>query len=316
MLTIFALPKAFQGHIKVIQTNAIHSWTQLRPSCEIILLGNEDGTAETAAEFGARHLPDVERNEYGTPLLSSLFETAQKAASRDLMSYVNADIILTQSFLEAIRRVQKQQFLLIGRRWDLDVAGPIEFSSPDWEKGLLTRLNETGKLHGRSGLDYFVFPRGIYQDIPPFAIGRTAWDNWLIYRARSLNLPVIEATGTITVIHQNHEYARFQTGDQDSTGGEKIGTECIHNRQLLGSPYYSFNTWDATHILAPDGLRPAKSIKYQLWRLFRIPEMHPRLFRIPEMHPRLIPLAGIIRVLRAIAYRSSMIRQLYSKLLK
>ena len=51
MLTIFAVPKPFRGHIGVIQRNAIRSWTLLRPACDIILMGNEEGIAEIAAEF-------------------------------------------------------------------------------------------------------------------------------------------------------------------------------------------------------------------------------------------------------------------------
>jgi hypothetical protein len=306
MLTIFALPKAFQGHTKIIQTNAIYSWTKLRPSCEIILFGNDDGTAEIAAELGLRHVPEVTQNEYGTPLVSSLFNMAQGLARYDIMAYVNSDIILTSDFPEAVRRIQKERFLLIGRRWDMDVEEPLDFESPDWENGLLARLAENGKIHGRSGLDYFVFPRGMYGDIPPFAIGRTAWDNWLIYRARSLGVPVIEVTGAVTIVHQNHDYAKFQTGDKDSARGERKGVEGMRNRQLLGSPYRSFNLWDATHILTSDGLKPARSIRHLFWRLFRIPEMHPDLF----------PLAGIIGGLRAIAYRNMVIRGQYSRLLR
>lgn len=306
MLTIFALPKAFQGHIKVIQNNAIRSWTKLRPSCEIILFGTDEGTAEIADELGIRHVPDVAKNEYGTPLVSSLFSTAQKVAGNDLVSYVNADIILTQSFMEAVRRIQKQRFLLIGRRWDLDVDEPLDFSSPDWEKKLLARLAESGKLHGYSGLDYSVFPRGLYRDIPPFALGRTAWDNWLVYRARSLKMLVIDATGAITIIHQNHEYARFQGVNEGSAKGERKGLEGRRNRELLGGPFYAFHIWDATHILAPDGLKPARSIKHQLWRLYRL----------PELHPHLIPLVQIIRVLRTVLLKTAALRRKWRGKLK
>src|SRR5215510_12506337 len=65
MLTIFATPKPFRSHIAVIQRNAIRSWTLLRPACEIILMGNDEGTAEIAAEFGLRYVPDIARNTFG-----------------------------------------------------------------------------------------------------------------------------------------------------------------------------------------------------------------------------------------------------------
>ncbi len=67
MLTLFAIPKAFRGHINTIQRNAIKSWTLLNPKPEIILLGDDEGTAEVAQEFGLIHIPEVDRNEYGTP---------------------------------------------------------------------------------------------------------------------------------------------------------------------------------------------------------------------------------------------------------
>ncbi len=101
MLTIFTVPKPFRGHIGVIQTNAIQSWVLLRPECETILFGNEEGTAEVASMFGIRHFPDIERNEYGTPLVSSVFGIAQDIASHQLLCYVNADIMLTSDFLVA-----------------------------------------------------------------------------------------------------------------------------------------------------------------------------------------------------------------------
>jgi len=37
-LTIFAIPKAFRGHIGVIQRNAIETWTRMRPAPQVLLL--------------------------------------------------------------------------------------------------------------------------------------------------------------------------------------------------------------------------------------------------------------------------------------
>jgi hypothetical protein len=89
---LFAIPKAFAGHVGIIQRNAIKSWTLLRPQCEIILFGNDDGTEAVAGEFGVRHVPEVARNEFCTPLLNDMFETAQRLASHKLLCFVNAHI--------------------------------------------------------------------------------------------------------------------------------------------------------------------------------------------------------------------------------
>ena len=60
MLTLFAIPKAFRGEFNQIQRNAITSCTLLEPKPEIILLGDDEGTAEVAKEFGVRHVLGVE----------------------------------------------------------------------------------------------------------------------------------------------------------------------------------------------------------------------------------------------------------------
>src|ERR1700686_3381548 len=101
MFTLFAIPKHFRGHFATIQRNAILSWTRLAPRPEILLFGNEEGTAEIAHELGLRHFPEVARNEFGTPLLGDLFRKAEQQASSPLLGYVNADIILTNDFISA-----------------------------------------------------------------------------------------------------------------------------------------------------------------------------------------------------------------------
>ena len=41
MLTIFSCPKPFRGHFGMIQRNAIRSWTLLKPTPDVILIGDE-----------------------------------------------------------------------------------------------------------------------------------------------------------------------------------------------------------------------------------------------------------------------------------
>ena len=59
MLTIFALPKAFHGHFGVIERNAITSWTRLQPKPEIILFGDDEGTANIADKLGLQHVLNI-----------------------------------------------------------------------------------------------------------------------------------------------------------------------------------------------------------------------------------------------------------------
>jgi len=205
MLTIFTVPKPFVGHIKIIQRNAIQSWLKLSINCEIILFGDEIGVAQIAKEFNIRHISKISLNKFGTPLINEVFLKAQKVAQYQRLVYINADIILMSDFIQAVQYIDNPLFIMAGRRWDIEVKEEINFNEIDWENKLHSRIVKDGKFHGFSGIDYFVFPRGLLINLPPFAVGRPGWDNWLIYHAHSINVPVIDASDVITVIHQNHK---------------------------------------------------------------------------------------------------------------
>lgn len=245
MLTIFSIPKPFQGHIGVIQRNAIQSWTRLHPDCEIILCGDDDGVREAAGKFRTRHIPDVARNEFGTPLLNSAFEKVEREASHLLLCYVNADIILRKDFLAAVQSIPFGKFLMVGQRWDVDLKEAIDFADDGWDGPLEQLRTRQGILHPPTGIDYFVFPRGVLGSLPPFAVGRPGWDNWFIYRARSLGIPVVDATRVTTVIHQNHDYTHVK----EAIDNTAEGPEAEENRKLVGGWQHVFYTRDATHLL-------------------------------------------------------------------
>ena len=271
MLTCFSTPKAFRGHTGIIQRNAIRSWTLMRPPPEIILFGDDEGTAEVAKSFGVCHVPQVVRNEYGTPLLNDLFEQAQSAAAYDVLCYVNADVILMGDFFRAVDQVVrwKSLFLLVGQRWDIDLKESLDFPV-GWESDLRARLGGQGVLHPSTGMDYFVFPRGMWGAIPPFAIGRTAWDNWLVYRARARRVPVVDATDALTVVHQAHDYSHVPP----KAGNVLAGPEAKRNLNLAGGWKHIFTLDDATHMLGMGGPRLAISLKHLQRRLITVPTLY------------------------------------------
>lgn len=273
MLTIFSVPKPFREHIGIIQRNAIHSWSHLRPGCEIILCGNEPGTEEVAAEFKAKYIPNIVRNEYGTPLVNSVFDQVGQMASHRLMCYVNADIILLSDFIEAVKRIRFRRFLMLGQRWDIDLTKLWNFEQPNWEKQLRSYVAGHGTLHPPAGSDYFVFPRdrAVIQ-FPPFAIGRPAWDNWFIYKVRKLGIPVVDVTRVATVIHQNHDYSHVRNQRDEFWEGP----EAERNRELIGGQDYIFTLLDATHVMTSKALLPALGHEYMRRRWQALPILVPR----------------------------------------
>jgi hypothetical protein len=254
MITFFSTPKPFRGHIGIIQRNAIQSWKLAHPDAEVILFGNEEGAAEAAREFGARHEPEVDRNSLGTPLLSSLFDRADRLARHDRLCFINADILLTGDFLAASSRLAKlhERSLMVGRRCDVDIAGPLDFLQPDWADRLRSMARERGKLRPPQWIDFFVFPRGLLaRQVPPFAVGRPGYDNWLLWKVRSMGVPVVDATQVVLAIHQNHDYAHHPGGQK----GLWQDVEAQQNYALLGKGHFA-TIDNATHRLTPNGLRP------------------------------------------------------------
>jgi hypothetical protein len=213
-LTIFTAPKPFKdAHIATIQRNAIQSWRHLGPEVEVLLVGDEEGMAEVAAEYGLRQLGEVRRSEGGTPLVSSIFALARQESQALLLAYINADILLLPDFVEAARQVKRQveRFLVIGQRWDLDVRTLLDYS-PGWDERLREDVQRRGRLHMPAGSDYFIFPQDLFAEIPDFTIGRAGWDNWMIFQARQQGWPVIDATPSIMAIHQDHDYRHLPGG--------------------------------------------------------------------------------------------------------
>ena len=274
LITLFSAPKPFtHPHIATIQRNAIRSWTMLGKAVEVVLLGDEEGMAEAARELGVRHIANVKRNELGTPLISSLFDTARSLNQSPLLAYVNADILLLPDFLTAARAMLSQapEFLMVGQRWDMEITHLLEF-----EEGWSSRLREeclaTGRLHKPMGSDYFVYPRACFEQIPDFAIGRAGWDNWMVYEARHRGWKTVDATGDVMIIHQAHDYSHLPNGQPHYRL-----PETGENVRLAGGKRHIFLLSEANWEMK-DGQVKRKPITWKrFWREVEIfPAVHTR----------------------------------------
>jgi hypothetical protein len=189
-----------------------------------------------------------------------------------VLGYVNTDIVLMADFMGAARRIDavRRPFLLVGQRWDVEVQEPIDFDDL-WEQRLRLRVASEGKLHAITGIDFFVYRRGLWGDVPPFAVGRTIWDRWLVDRARRRGALLIDGTPAITAVHQNHHYA-----SPEGKRGIWTGPEAQKNEDLAGGRGPFFDLIDATHRMTSRGLssnilRPPIRRRLEVWR-----ELNPR----------------------------------------
>jgi hypothetical protein len=283
MLTIFTIPKPFSGHVGLIQRNAIRSWLALDPPCEIILLGDEEGTARAASEFRVRHIPDIACTELGTPLLSDAFRQAEDAAEFSRLCYVNADVMLPAAFTETVNQIPFPAFLVVGQR--LNIGADVELDLRDRERAPLLEADIRERADSLSiwGSDYFVFTRGALGHLLPFAVGRPGWDNWVIFRARQLGLPVVDASPRVLVFHQNHDYRHVPK----ATGAAYEGPEADMNRQLVDCSFaLDFTPGSATWRLNSAGLARHRWWAHGLGPLLReTAALHPwtRPILVPSM---------------------------------
>tara|TARA_R110000787_G_scaffold57667_1_gene131541 strand:+ start:5308 stop:6750 length:1443 start_codon:yes stop_codon:yes gene_type:complete len=261
---IFSTLKPGTGLAGIQQTNAVGSWIKL--GLEVALFGSESGTATLAQKVGAHHFASVRTNEYGTPLLSDMFEQARDRFDQcDVFIYCNGDIILTPAFVQSAAKAAQEhkQFQMIGRRWNLDLAEFVDYTSDAWLGEIESAVRESAILGGIGALDYFVFSHAAFPDMPDMAVGRAGWDNWMVGQALERGIPLLNASFAAPVIHQNHEYGHLQGGRWRVFSGP----EALSNRRLRKGTKAG-NCADATlwpavgerpliSVVFPEGCQPA-----------------------------------------------------------
>jgi hypothetical protein len=269
-LTILAVPKAFSGHIGVIQRNAISTWTVLNPRPDIRLYGTEIGMAETAASLGVRHEMEIARNEFGTPMLDDLLRRARSFAQTPLLCYVNSDIILLQEFLDAVTAIDKEfpEFLAVAHRLNIDLDEPLDFAREGMER-LRREIMPKGAPGHSTAIDLFVFPPSAFTNVPALTLGRAWFDQWLIKDALARSIPVVDITRVARAIHQNHEYLHIAGGQTGAYWGE----EARRNLAIYGGIPHTHTLLDVSHELLADGTirrvhfrRPRAKIKEWFWK--------------------------------------------------
>ncbi len=274
MITFFCSAKPFRGQTAIQQRNAINSWLRLGPKIEVMLFGTDEGVAEICEEYQLGSVPDVACTEFGTPLLSDMYAKAQKYCKFSLLCYINADIILLEDFAVVTEILAKRQtpFVMTGRRIDVDFCQELDFEK-NWRAEVRAAVAERGVPGAPVCLDYFLFRRGAIPSMPCFAIGRPAWDNWLIMDVRRRGVDLIDASRIVTPIHQNHGYSHVPL----AKGVAWEGPEADRNRNLALTDAPAFqprlhSIYSASSVLTPWGVLPAYGPRHIFWRIYVVLE--------------------------------------------
>ena len=278
MITFFTSLKPFRGTTAIQQGNALRNWRRIIPESEIIVFGAVEGGEDVIAEIEATYRPDIACNEFGTPLISAMFAEAQRIGRHSMLCYINGDILLLPDFAVAIARLAKwKTFVAVGQCWDLDCAAPIDFTAASWSGNLRATVLTHGRQRGAAAMDMFTFRRGAIGALPAFAIGRPAWDNYLIKQLLRSRIPIVDLSRVIVPIHQKHDYAHVAQRRNNSWEGP----EGDRNRKLADAAFSRFNpqyyTIDVAQWIMLDRVTvPAVSFRRLWWRFLAVVPDHVR----------------------------------------
>lgn len=232
MLTIFTTCRPFEGKFAIHQQNALTSWSLLEPKPEIILFGVEPGSEETAREIGLRYAPYVTCDKFGLPRLDLMFDRAQLLANNNTLAWINADIILVEGFMEAVRRCARHnngQFLMVCRRYNIDLDVPLDFNR-GWRATVQRAVCDSDGLYSPCSSDLFAFNRPLWK-MPPFRVGRPRWDNWMMWKACERGVPVVDVSEIVTAAHPLHGFG--ENGATENYKAFHKGASSARNKELI-----------------------------------------------------------------------------------
>jgi hypothetical protein len=104
-----------------------------------------------------------------------------------LVCFLNTDLLILQPLWDVVIQANTtfgstNELFISGGRTNLK-SHPDTFNGFDkLVKSALKKANL--KIHS-DAIDFFAFSRGLLPEIPPFLIGRMAWDQWLLGKAVS-----------------------------------------------------------------------------------------------------------------------------------
>lgn len=174
----------------------------------------------------------------------------------EVFIYANADVLFDKKQVHALYN-------------SLCGAWPHELSGDFLVTGQRVDILENGarRLHRPSGMDYFIFRRGMFHDLPKTIMGRAYCDSALVAYCLRRDIPVIDASYALRVEHQFHDYGHVAGGRRTVC----LGDDAMANKRNNGLRDFGPNVLDATHTLLPDGrIVPNIRRRPQCWGIWNL----------------------------------------------
>lgn len=191
-----------------IQNNTLHNWASLRPAVLPVLFTAPNDTREWQEMSSGLGwiVESAPRTRSGVPILKDMFKFVSRKHPSPFLGFANADnlfgtsLIHTLSELNSLSPIHKRVSLITGRRRNVP-ENLLEGYTPQYVEILASNLS----LYSKRAQDYFITSHRAgfcWGGVPDFVVGRIGYDNWLMVRAQQWNVTLVDASDTITVLHQ------------------------------------------------------------------------------------------------------------------
>lgn len=235
-------------HVRVL--NSLKSFEALRSTWHVVIFADDTSLCKGSHLSHLRLvrtscLQSKVHKYFQRPTLDFILRSmSEHVASKHVAMYVNSDIILLAKHFDAtydLVRKNSKNFVITGRRYDLDVKQPVDFSSEQSLRTFSRMVLKLGKQHTQYGLDFFIFShealtRIIKQGFPAFLVGIYRWDNVMLSTVLlTRHLHVFDGSETILAVHQGTE-----THDHKHEKGSKYNDELA--RRFTGKSFILGNT--------------------------------------------------------------------------
>ena len=178
-------------------------------------------------------------------------------ATFPLVALVNADIVLLDDFLPAVRSVSEQalrDFMLVASRYNCRIDTPLRFES-GWDAALRARArSREPDVPGGRQRHLRLSAVDCSTEVPDLAIGRGYWDNWLMREHATQAGAPDRRDRAPHRVHQDHGYDHVPGMSADASDEPVYQSEeGRRNLALAGGHRGLYTVFDATHVLTADG---------------------------------------------------------------
>ena len=235
LLVLFTTMHVITGK-EVIYENTLRLWPNLKPAVlPVLFVSNLNIEWQNMAKDYGWELLETKHTFARIPVFRHMWLDVIDKYKGAFYGYANADVLFDESLILTLQMLLDKKLeiepLVIGRRTNYNV-GPNEHFY-DFKNVRQAMSERSAKLFIKDAQDYFITTRHGYpwRDMPDFLIGRVGYDNWLVKDALIHYRYVIDATSTVTCLHQTGS-------DGDYAGFHHTFFKDV-NRQLAG-PKFTF----------------------------------------------------------------------------